>query len=80
MLSVKDAGAEKLQLEACMAELVELVATYSMSSCGFEVSNLRQTWSEEEQREADSVLERYGQYGLGDWDDPLDYLLAAAKN
>ena len=65
MLSVKDAGAERLQLEACMAELVDLLASYSMSSCGFEASNLRPAWSEEEQREVD-VLERYGQYNLGD--------------
>ena len=80
MLSVKDAVAEKLQLEACMAELIELLASYSMSSCGFEVSALRRAWSEEEQREVDEVLERCGQYGLGDWEGPLDYLLAAAKN
>ena len=80
MLSIKDADAEKLKLEACMAELVDLLASYSMSSCGFEASNLRQAWSEEEQREVDEVLERYGQYSLGDWEDPLDYLLAAAKN
>ena len=63
-----------------MAELVEVLASYSISSCGFEASNLRQAWSEEEQREVDEVLERYGQYSLGDWEDPLDYLLAAAKN
>ena len=80
MLSIKDADAEKLKLEACMAELVDLLASYSMSSCGFEASNLRQAWSEEEQREVDEVLERYGQYSLGDREDPLDYLLAAAKN
>ena len=80
MLSIKDAGAEKLKLEACMAELVDLLASYSMSSCGFEASNLRKAWSEVEQREVDAVLERYGQYGLGDWEDPLVYLLAAAKN
>ena len=66
MLSVNDANAEKLQLEACMAELIEHLASYSMSSCGFEASNLRQAWSEEEQREVDVVLERYGQHGLGD--------------
>ena len=65
MLSVNDANAEKLQLEACMAELIEHLASYSMSSCGFEASNLRPAWSEEEQREVD-VLERYGQYNLGD--------------
>ena len=80
MLSVKDAGAEKLQLEDCMAELIEALASYSISSCGFQVSELRRAWSEEEQREVDEVLERYGQYSLGDWEDPLDYLLAAAKN
>ena len=74
MLSVNDANAEKLQLEACMAELIEHLASYSMSSCGFEASNLRQAWSEEEQREVDEVLERYGQYGLGDWEDFLDQL------
>ena len=80
MLSVKDASAEKRQLEACMAELVELIASYGESSEGFEVSDLRRAWSREEQREVDVVLERYGQYGLGDWEGPLDYLLAAAKN
>ena len=80
MLSIKDADAEKLKLEACMVELVDVLASYSMSSCGFEASNLRQAWSEEEQREVDEVLERCGQYGLGDWEGPLDYLLAAAKN
>jgi uncharacterized membrane protein len=80
MLSLKDASAEKRQLEACMAELVDLLASYLLSSCGFETSNLRQVWSEEEQREVDEVLERYGQYALGDWEGPLDYLLAAAKN
>jgi hypothetical protein len=63
-----------------MAGLIELLASYSMSSCGFEASNLRKAWSEEEQREVHEVLERYGQYGLGDWEGPLDYLLAAAKN
>ena len=80
MLSVKDAGAEMLQLEACMAELVDLLAYYSLSSCGFETSNLRQAWSEEEQRAVDEVLKRYGYFGLEDWKDPLDYPLAAAKN
>ena len=80
MLSVKDAGAERLQLKECMAELVELLASYSMSSCGFEASDLRRAWGKEEQREVDEVLERYGQYGLGDGEDALDYLLAAAKN
>ena len=78
MLSVKDAGAERLQLEACMAELVEVLASYSMLSCGFEASNLRQSWSEEEQREVDEVLERYGQYGLMDGGDFFDWLLGAA--
>jgi hypothetical protein len=71
MLSVTDAGAEMLKLEGCMAELVELIASYSMSSCGFEVSELRRAWSKEEQREVDVVLGRYGQYSLGDWEDPL---------
>lgn len=80
MLSVKDAGAEKLQLESCMAELIELLASYSMFSCGFEASNLRQAWSEEEQRAVDEVLERYGQYGLGDGEDIWDPLLAVAKD
>jgi hypothetical protein len=80
MLSLKDAVAEKLQLEACMAELIELLAYYSLSSCGFEVSDLRQAWSEEEQREVEAVLERYGQYSLGDGEDALDYVLAAANN
>ena len=75
MLSVKDAGAEKLQLEACMAELIEVLASYSISSCGFQVSALRRAWSEEEQREVDVVLERYGQYGLGDGEDFLGPLL-----
>ena len=49
-----------------MAKLVDLLATYSMSSCGFEVSELRRAWSKEEKREVDEVLKRYGQYGLGD--------------
>ena len=75
MLSVKDAGAERLQLEACMAELVELIASYGESSEGFEVSDLRRAWSREEQREVDVVLERYGQYGLGDGEDFLGPLL-----
>ena len=68
-------GAEKLQLEACMAELIEVLASYSISSCGFQVSALRRAWSEEEQREVDVVLERYGQYGLGDGEDFLGPLL-----
>lgn len=75
MVSVKDAGAEKLQLEACMTELIEVLAYYSISSCGFEVSDLRQAWSEEDQRAVDEVLERYGQYGLGGGEDVFDPFL-----
>ena len=71
MLSVTDADAEKRQLEACMAELVELLASYSTSSCGFEVSELRRAWSKEEQREVDVVLKKYGRFGLGDREDFL---------
>ena len=78
MLSVKDTDAEKLQLEDCMAELIEVLASYSISSCGFQVSELRRAWSEEEQREVDKVLERYGQYGLMDGGDFFDWLLGAA--
>ena len=75
ILSVTDAGAEKRQLEACMAELIEVLASYSMSSCGFEASDLRRAWSEEEQREVDEALGRYGRYGLGDGEDFLGPLI-----
>jgi hypothetical protein len=80
LLSVTDAGAEKLKLEACIVELIEVLASYSMSSCGFEVSNLRKAWSEVEQREVDEVLERYKQYGLGDGEDFFHALFAAAAD
>ena len=76
MLSVKDADAEKRQLEACMAELIKQLVSYRLNSCGFEVTDLRKAWSAEEQREVDQVLEQYGQYGLGIGDDVLEWLLA----
>ena len=77
MLSVKDAGAEKRQLEACMVELIKQLESYRLYSCGFEVTGLRKAWSAEEQRDADQVLEQYGQYGLGIESDDLEWLLAA---
>jgi hypothetical protein len=77
MLSVKDADAEKRQLEACMAGLIKQLESYRLYSCGFEVTGLREAWSAEEQRDADQVLEQYGQYGLGIEGDDLEWLLAA---